>query len=191
MRSILISQRIHVAVFDFHRDSAEPSSEAANIGDPDVKLHKRNYAHRTKPLPRLLTFKQYRRLQRKVFAKALGLQQCLRLQSLLPFRFRFRIVVHASLYVNGTARTILVAAIVLGTVEKYDPMYGATKYWTKSIESLLAAMMPIWSIWPIYDVPFGVYAVVQRFSIPLVIQPQCFCVLCGVTWAQWLFHGQD
>jgi hypothetical protein len=72
MRSILISQRIHVAVFDFHRDSAEPSSEAANIGDPDVKLHKRNYAHRTKPLPRLLTFKQYRRLQRKVFAKALG-----------------------------------------------------------------------------------------------------------------------
>ncbi|KAH7366596.1 PQ loop repeat protein-like protein [Pyrenochaeta sp. MPI-SDFR-AT-0127] len=60
-------------------------------------------------------------------------------------------------------------------------------YRTKSTEGLPASMMLIWSI---SGVPFGVYAISQRFNIPLIIQPQCFCVLCGVSWAQCLIYGR-
>lgn len=60
-------------------------------------------------------------------------------------------------------------------------------YRTKSTLGLPAKMMLLWSI---SGVPFGVYAVVQRFNIPLIIQPQCFCVLCGVSWAQCMVYGR-
>lgn len=60
-------------------------------------------------------------------------------------------------------------------------------YRTKSTEGLPAAMMFMWST---SAVPFGVYAIVQRFNIPLIVQPQCFCVLCGISWAQCLVYGR-
>jgi len=60
-------------------------------------------------------------------------------------------------------------------------------YRTKSTEGLPASMMLIWSV---SGVPFGVYAVAQQFNVPLIVQPQCFCVLCGVSWAQCLVYGR-
>ncbi|KAL6720432.1 hypothetical protein ACLMJK_002354 [Lecanora helva] len=56
-------------------------------------------------------------------------------------------------------------------------------YRTKSTEGLPAAMMFLWSI---SGVPFGVYAIVQNFNIPIQIQPQFFCALCLMSWAQCL-----
>lgn len=37
-------------------------------------------------------------------------------------------------------------------------------------------------------VPFGIYSIVQNFSIPLQIQPQIFCALVLVSWAQTLIY---
>ena len=44
-------------------------------------------------------------------------------------------------------------------------------------------------LWSLSGVPFGVYAVVQNFNIPIQIQPQCFCALCLVSWGQCLKFG--
>ncbi|KAH7409903.1 PQ loop repeat protein [Phaeosphaeria sp. MPI-PUGE-AT-0046c] len=88
--------------------------------------------------------------------------------------------------------SIPVAANVLGTIGtvcwcvQLAPQIWRN-YRTKSTEGLPPAMMLIWSI---SGVPFGVYAVVQRFNIPLIIQPQCFSVLCGVSWAQCLIYAR-
>jgi uncharacterized protein with PQ loop repeat len=60
-------------------------------------------------------------------------------------------------------------------------------YRTKSTEGLPESMMLLWSI---SGVPFGVYAIAQQFNIPLIVQPQCFCVLCGVGWAQCLIYSR-
>jgi uncharacterized protein with PQ loop repeat len=60
-------------------------------------------------------------------------------------------------------------------------------YRTKSVEGLPAAMMLLWSL---SGLPFGVYAISQKFNIPLQIQPQCFCLLCGVSWAQCMYYGR-
>ncbi|CAI9637518.1 unnamed protein product [Alternaria burnsii] len=58
---------------------------------------------------------------------------------------------------------------------------------TKSTVGLPESMMLLWSI---SGVPFGVYAITQQFNIPLIVQPQCFCVLCGVSWAQCLVYSR-
>ena len=39
-------------------------------------------------------------------------------------------------------------------------------------------------------VPFGAYAVVQNFNIPLQVQPQIFMFLCLVSWSQILMYHQ-
>lgn len=44
-------------------------------------------------------------------------------------------------------------------------------------------------LWALSGVPFGVYAVVQNFNIPIQVQPQCFCCLCLVSWGQCLRYG--
>lgn len=60
-------------------------------------------------------------------------------------------------------------------------------YRTKSTVGLPESMMLLWSI---SSVPFGAYAIAQQFNIPLIVQPQCFGVLCGVSWAQCLIYGR-
>ena len=60
-------------------------------------------------------------------------------------------------------------------------------YRTKSVEGLPAAMMLLWSL---SGLPFGVYAILQNFNIPLQIQPQFFCLFCGVSWAQCMYYGR-
>ena len=38
-------------------------------------------------------------------------------------------------------------------------------------------------------VPFGVYAIIQNFNMPIQIQPQIFCLLSLVTWGQILHYN--
>ena len=52
---------------------------------------------------------------------------------------------------------------------------------TKSTEGLPANMMLLWSM---SGVPFGIYAIVQNFSLGIRIQPQCFLLFCLVCWGQ-------
>ncbi|KAF2730297.1 PQ loop repeat protein-like protein [Polyplosphaeria fusca] len=58
---------------------------------------------------------------------------------------------------------------------------------TKSTVGLPATMMFLWSI---SGVPFGIYAIVQKFNIALQVQPQCFSLFCGVSWCQCLIYGR-
>ena len=44
----------------------------------------------------------------------------------------------------------------------------------KDTEGLPAIMMMLWAV---SSVPFGVYAIVQKFAVPLQIQPQVFGAL--------------
>lgn len=60
-------------------------------------------------------------------------------------------------------------------------------YRAKSTAGLPATMMFLWSL---CGVPFGAYAVIQNFNIPIMVQPQCFCVLCLVSWGQCLLYGK-
>ncbi|MCJ1298464.1 hypothetical protein MMC08_001254 [Hypocenomyce scalaris] len=58
----------------------------------------------------------------------------------------------------------------------------------KKTDGLPGAMMFIWAL---CAVPFGVYAVVQNFNVPVQIQPQIFCVLCLVSWCQILVYNHQ
>ncbi|GLB41738.1 putative protein with repeated motif present between transmembrane helices in cystinosin, yeast ERS1p, mannose-P-dolichol utilization defect 1, and other hypothetical proteins [Lyophyllum shimeji] len=45
-------------------------------------------------------------------------------------------------------------------------------------------------LWGISSLPFGVYAIVQKFSIPLIVQPQLFGFLSLFSWGQCLYYGK-
>lgn len=46
-------------------------------------------------------------------------------------------------------------------------------------------------LWAISALPLGVYAIVQRFNVPIQVQPQVFVVLCGICWAQILVYSKQ
>ncbi|KAF2634035.1 hypothetical protein P280DRAFT_524513 [Massarina eburnea CBS 473.64] len=66
---------------------------------------------------------------------------------------------------------------------------GVCKIWhnwrRKNTDGLPGAMLMLWAG---CAVPFGVYAIVQNFSIALQIQPQCFGGLTLITWGQTLYY---
>ena len=87
--------------------------------------------------------------------------------------------------------SIPVAANVLGTI--------GTVFWCiqllpqiwfnwrqKKTDGLPGLMMFLWAI---SAVPFGVYSIIQNFNIPIQIQPQVFCALSLVSWAQILIYN--
>ena len=45
-------------------------------------------------------------------------------------------------------------------------------------------------LWAACGPPFGAYAVVQRFNVPVQVQPQVFTLLAVVAWAQTLVYGR-
>lgn len=57
----------------------------------------------------------------------------------------------------------------------------------KKTDGLPALMMMLWAC---AAVPFGVYSVVQRFAIPIQMQPQIFGALSLVTWGQIMHYYQ-
>ncbi|KAK8075831.1 hypothetical protein PG997_010494 [Apiospora hydei] len=88
---------------------------------------------------------------------------------------------------------IPVAANVLGTIGtilwciQLIPQIW-TNWRTKKTDGLPASMMFLWAA---CAVPFGVYAIIQNFNIPIQVQPQCFGVLSIVAWAQILMYSYN
>ena len=58
----------------------------------------------------------------------------------------------------------------------------------KATNGLPGSMMFLWAV---SAVPFGVYAIVQKFNIPIQIQPQAFCLLSLINWAQILVYSSQ
>ncbi|KAI1424903.1 PQ loop repeat-domain-containing protein [Xylaria sp. FL1777] len=81
---------------------------------------------------------------------------------------------------------IPIAASVLGTIGtvlwsvQLIPQ-AWTNWRSKNTEGFPAIMMFLWAI---SGVPFGIYAVVQNFNIPIQVQPQVFMLLCLINWGQ-------
>ncbi|SLM34789.1 PQ-loop repeat [Lasallia pustulata] len=89
--------------------------------------------------------------------------------------------------------SIPVAANVLGTigtvlwcVQLVPQIWYNWKQ--KKTDGLPGAMMLIWAL---SGVPFGVYAVIERFNIPVQIQPQIFSTLSLVSWSQILVYNHQ
>ncbi|KAK8133316.1 hypothetical protein PG999_001489 [Apiospora kogelbergensis] len=88
---------------------------------------------------------------------------------------------------------IPVAANVLGTIGtilwciQLVPQIWAN-WRTKKTDGLPASMMFLWAA---CGVPFGAYAVIQNFNIPLQVQPQCFALLSVVSWVQILLYSHN
>ncbi|RWA14429.1 hypothetical protein EKO27_g648 [Xylaria grammica] len=86
---------------------------------------------------------------------------------------------------------IPVAASVLGTIGtvlwsiQLIPQ-AWTNWRNKNTEGFPAIMMFLWAI---SGVPFGIYAIVQNFNIPIQVQPQVFMLLCLVNWGQTLLYA--
>ncbi|KAK4692770.1 hypothetical protein P7C71_g4495, partial [Lecanoromycetidae sp. Uapishka_2] len=87
--------------------------------------------------------------------------------------------------------TIPVAATVLGTI--------GTVFWCvqlvpqiwynwkqKKTDGLPGLMMFLWAI---SAVPFGAYAMIQNFNLPIQIQPQIFCALIVIEGGIFVSHG--
>ncbi|KAI0204405.1 PQ loop repeat-domain-containing protein [Astrocystis sublimbata] len=86
---------------------------------------------------------------------------------------------------------IPLAANVLGTIGtvlwSIQLIPQAWSNWRKkSTDGFPAIMMFLWAI---SGVPFGIYAVVQNFNIPIQVQPQIFTFFCLVNWGQTLLYG--
>ncbi|KAL8743289.1 MAG: hypothetical protein Q9190_004349 [Brigantiaea leucoxantha] len=58
----------------------------------------------------------------------------------------------------------------------------------KKTDGLPGIMMFTWAL---SAAPFGVYAVVQNFSIALQVQPQAFCALSLISWCQILIYNHS
>ncbi|CAK7266925.1 hypothetical protein SEPCBS119000_002284 [Sporothrix epigloea] len=83
--------------------------------------------------------------------------------------------------------SIPVAANVLGTI---GTGFGVFRIWTnwrtKTTDGLPALMMFLWAV---CGVPFGAYAIIQNFNVPIQIQPQVFMSLSLISWVQVLIYG--
>lgn len=88
--------------------------------------------------------------------------------------------------------SIPVAATVLGTIGtilwcvQLIPQIW-TNWRTKSTDGLPSSMMFLWAL---CGVPFGTYSVVQKFNMPIQVQPQVFMALCLASWAQTLVYSR-
>ncbi|KAG8525745.1 uncharacterized protein KY384_000505 [Bacidia gigantensis] len=86
---------------------------------------------------------------------------------------------------------IPVAADILGTIGTILwCIQLAPQIWynwkQKKTDGFPAAMMVLWAV---AAVPFGVYAIVQRFTVALQVQPQIFGSLSLVAWGQILYYN--
>ncbi|KAL1896386.1 hypothetical protein Sste5346_004771 [Sporothrix stenoceras] len=61
-----------------------------------------------------------------------------------------------------------------------------TNWRTKKTDGLPALMMFLWGV---CGVPFGAYAIMQNYNIPIQVQPQVFMGLCLISWSQILIYG--
>ncbi|ORY68589.1 uncharacterized protein BCR38DRAFT_335993, partial [Pseudomassariella vexata] len=62
-----------------------------------------------------------------------------------------------------------------------------TNWRTKKTDGLPGSMMFLWAA---CGVPFGAYAIIQNFNIPIQVQPQCFMLFCLISWTQTLVYSR-
>ncbi|KAG4304433.1 hypothetical protein PORY_002143 [Pneumocystis oryctolagi] len=58
-------------------------------------------------------------------------------------------------------------------------------YYRHSTAGLQPFMMLLWSVGAVF---MGIYNISRKLNIPLQLQPQCFLVLCFITWGQCLYY---
>ncbi|KAH7063170.1 PQ loop repeat protein [Macrophomina phaseolina] len=83
------------------------------------------------------------------------------------------------------------AASILGTIGTDAGVYRYIipqiyTNWRHKETDGLPWIMPF--LWAAAAVPFGIYNIVQNFNIPLQVQPQVFCALTLICWAQTLIY---
>ncbi|KAF8248139.1 PQ-loop-domain-containing protein [Wilcoxina mikolae CBS 423.85] len=59
---------------------------------------------------------------------------------------------------------------------------------SKNTEGLPASMMMLWAF---SGIPFGVYAIIQNFNVPIQVQPQIFMTLSMISWGQCLHYSSS
>ncbi|KAK9388218.1 PQ loop repeat-domain-containing protein [Lipomyces mesembrius] len=87
-------------------------------------------------------------------------------------------------YNNKVATALGTIGTVLWCVQLIPQIY--TNFRRKSTEGLPHLMLLLWAY---AGILFGMYFLVQRPNIPLMIQPEIFTFLSFVTWAQCLYYG--
>ncbi|KZV93348.1 hypothetical protein EXIGLDRAFT_717329 [Exidia glandulosa HHB12029] len=85
------------------------------------------------------------------------------------------------------------AANVLGTMGAVFWSIQVIPQIVKSHRSKSTAGLSAWLMlcWAAAGLPLGTYNIAQGFNIPLIIQPQMFAALCGVSWAQCLHYSHN
>ncbi|KAL1632734.1 hypothetical protein SLS56_003431 [Neofusicoccum ribis] len=78
------------------------------------------------------------------------------------------------------------AASILGTIGTDAGVFRIVTNWRHKQTDGLPWIMPF--LWAAAAVPFGIYSIVQNFNIPLQVQPQVFCALTLICWAQTLIY---
>ncbi|KAK9245794.1 PQ loop repeat-domain-containing protein [Lipomyces tetrasporus] len=87
-------------------------------------------------------------------------------------------------YNNKVATALGTIGTILWCVQLLPQIY--TNYRRKSTEGLPQLMLLLWAF---AGVLFGMYFLIQRPNVPLMIQPEVFTFLSLVTWAQCLYYG--
>ncbi|KIP03014.1 hypothetical protein PHLGIDRAFT_130411 [Phlebiopsis gigantea 11061_1 CR5-6] len=90
------------------------------------------------------------------------------------------------LHTNAAAENALgTIGTICWTVQLIPQIWKSWR--TKSTKGLSHWLVLAWGL----AGPFlGVYVIVQDLNIPLIVQPQAFCVLSLLSWAQCLYYGQ-
>ncbi|KAK9327592.1 PQ loop repeat-domain-containing protein [Lipomyces starkeyi] len=85
----------------------------------------------------------------------------------------------------ATVSTVLgTIGTVLWCIQLVPQIY--TNYRRKSTEGLPRLMLLLWAF---AGVLFGIYFLVQKPNVPLMVQPEIFTALSLITWAQCLFYN--
>lgn len=99
-------------------------------------------------------------------------------------------------FVSCSGRRLLVHSIDVGCALCFFPVMALSRgvnrpqivksHRERSTRGLSAWLMGIWSTAGIW---LGALNISSRASVPLIVQPECFTVLCCVSWAQCLHYG--
>ncbi|KAK9237896.1 PQ loop repeat-domain-containing protein [Lipomyces kononenkoae] len=85
---------------------------------------------------------------------------------------------------NKAATVLGIVGTILWCIQLLPQIY--TNFRRKSTDGL-PHLMPL--LWAYSGILFGIYFLVLRPNLPLMIQPEIFTFLCFVVWAQCLYYG--
>ncbi|KAH7099263.1 hypothetical protein BKA62DRAFT_621625 [Auriculariales sp. MPI-PUGE-AT-0066] len=83
----------------------------------------------------------------------------------------------------GAANGLATLGVIFWSIQVIPQIWKSHR--SKSTEGLSPWIMIIWSA---AAIPLGTYNIVSVGNIPLIVQPQAFAALCGLSWAQVLHY---